>query len=104
MSDNQLLMVELKAIAESPRTWRVIPNFSQYLGSYRDEASVAISTTGSTVWWTGNWGDATTGHGEVYTADISGWYEHFSGVSVYKRPSIGGKLPSVGGKTPALAQ
>jgi hypothetical protein len=47
--NNQILMVELKGINESPRIWRICPTYNTYDGNYRDEAIAAISYTGKDV-------------------------------------------------------
>lgn len=71
---NQLLMAELKPLAQNPRIWRISPNYNDYKGGYRDEAAAAMSYDGNSIWWTANWGDSVNGHGEVYSVDLpSDW-------------------------------
>lgn len=67
---NQIIMMELKDIAEDPTCLRVTPSYNQYAGNYRDEAPAALSLDGNNIYWTANWGDATNGHGEVYHTQL----------------------------------
>lgn len=77
--NNQLMMVELKATADSPIVWRIAPTYNNYQGSYRDEGPAALSYDGKSVYVTANWGTA-NGTGEVYQFLLPGsWYEHFPG-------------------------
>lgn len=77
--NNQLMMVELKATADTPVVWRIAPTYNNYAGSYRDEASAALSYDGKSVFVTANWGTA-NGYGEVYQFWLpDDWYEHFPG-------------------------
>jgi len=77
--DNQLVMVELKDMAENPRIWRISPTYNEYTGGYRDESSASISLNGNSIFWTANWNDATNGHGEVYKIDLpTDWIEYLT--------------------------
>lgn len=68
----QLLMCELKPMETTPRIWRISPQYNDSV-DYRSEGSAAISQDGEKIYVTGNWMNASTGHGEAYEIDISGW-------------------------------
>lgn len=90
-AENQLLMFELLPEAESPRVWRVAPEYNQYAGDYRDEGSAAMSQDGDKIYWTGNWNNASSGHGEALEIDLpDGWWAYFGGVTPTTRRAIGG--------------
>ena len=74
---SQLLMVELKPMAQGPRFWRISPQYNQYAGDYREEASAAMSQDGNKIYVTTNWMNHATGHGEAYEIDITGWADNF---------------------------
>lgn len=79
---NQIIMVELKPLSENPRVWRVSPSYNDYQGDYRDEAAVALSFDGNSVFWTSNWNNPSTGHGEVYSVDLPpDWVSTLNGTS-----------------------
>lgn len=92
-ASNQLLMVELKPMAQSPRIWRVAPQYNISI-DYRSEGSAAISQDGEKVYVTNNWMDVVAGHGEAYEIDISGWAGHYG---MENLPTSAGATITTGG-------
>lgn len=85
--EDQLVMCELKSIAQSPRQWQISPQYNEWDSDdgYRSEGSAAISQDGNKIYVSGNWKNTTTGHQEAYEIDITGWGGHFGIGEVGKR-------------------
>ncbi len=68
---NSIAMLEIADVnTTTPKIWRITPGYNDYQGNYRDEGSAAISLDGKSIWWTGNWDNSDSGHGEVLSVEI----------------------------------
>ncbi len=66
---DQLILMELKPKSQSPKIWRVSPNYNEYNGNYRDEAPAAINTLGNRIYVSTNWGGELD-HREVFLFEL----------------------------------
>ncbi|MEH6448989.1 MAG: hypothetical protein V7765_09980 [Oleispira sp.] len=70
---NQLFMMQIKHKSETPKIWRISPNYNAFSGSYRDEAPAAINTFGNRVYVSNNWGGQLSNR-EVFVFELpSNW-------------------------------